>query len=399
MTRKSRFDQPNVPDSADQALAQILQMSDAELDRSYTEMTGKVSPRDAVYRAVQRVADIHAPANSPVASAIKDLLEELKPPQPGAALAGLWKMAAELREAAILPTGDFAFAFREMRGLSDADRSILEQQGAGLLQDEARASRAFSSFPRQLANAVRDEFDAGDVPDVEWLCCRLGLRVCEVPATSFEGALVQTEHGHRARILLRQRIPSPERRRFTIAHEVGHFILNAHDKKRRECSTRSIGSLHRPENRSESQADEFAAELLMPRDRVSRMIDPQGPTLANIKEIADHFRTSMTASACQYLNTSEFKCALVKSEGPNVFWRYPSIPTEKFPYLLDDGKSLPAGAVIRRQLEGTRVCEGMHKVPPSTWLTDEAASRVSCLYEDSRVYSKSKIGLTLLWVP
>ena len=60
---------------------------------------------------------------------------------------------------------------------------------------------------------------------------------------------------------------SPRRDRFTIAHEIGHYLLhhvNAPEGKRLSRFTR-LGS-----NGAETQANYFAAELIMPRDYFSK---------------------------------------------------------------------------------------------------------------------------------
>jgi len=75
----------------------------------------------------------------------------------------------------------------------------------------------------------------------------------------------------------------PNRKRFTIAHEIGHFILHHKkhnaggeevfiDKKNQMAYFRSKKSANNEDPR-EAQANKFAAELLMPDELIRKYID------------------------------------------------------------------------------------------------------------------------------
>lgn len=80
------------------------------------------------------------------------------------------------------------------------------------------------------------------------------------------------------------------RKVFTIAHELGHFLL--HENKDLETFYRQdalkIGSRKMPE---ESEADCFAASLLMPRDLIMKFWN----VIKDIDVMADSFQVSRTA--------------------------------------------------------------------------------------------------------
>jgi hypothetical protein len=239
------------------------------------------------------------------------------------------------------------------------------------------------------------------VPDLEFLCSRLNVDVEEVPVTGFEGALLQSEARGTSKILLKRGLRSEGRKRFTIAHELGHLLFEASSDFRHGCQpVAMLPSLASPDR--EAQANEFAAELLMPQRCLARMIDQTGPTLANVQEIATYFRTSLTSAALRYQRVCGFQCAVVHSEGSAIQWEFTARHERKFPFELvcrNDLKNLPEGSVIRRLREGALVPEGMHEVPPETWLAPTDAARVVRLYEDSRFFPRYDTGLTLLWVP
>lgn len=92
-----------------------------------------------------------------------------------------------------------------------------------------------------------------------------------------------------------------KRQRFTIGHEIGHFMLHGRefnfvDHKpmilHRDART-SLGS-----DKKEVEANQFAAELLMPRhmiDGVLMSIDTEREAEVVIDELADEFRVSRQA--------------------------------------------------------------------------------------------------------
>ena len=92
----------------------------------------------------------------------------------------------------------------------------------------------------------------------------------------------------------------PRRRRFTIAHEVGHWVLHKDDIADRVI-TRTIDRVPRerakattPEQIREREANRFAAELLMPEDRIHAAVGSHG---ADVVAQAERFQVSALSMA------------------------------------------------------------------------------------------------------
>jgi Zn-dependent peptidase ImmA (M78 family) len=88
----------------------------------------------------------------------------------------------------------------------------------------------------------------------------LGLRISRAPSTEFSGLLLRKDG--KALIGVNSS-EAPVRQRFTIAHEIGHFVL--HPEKDAFVDFRKsfgAGEVRPPRER---HADMFAAALLMPR--------------------------------------------------------------------------------------------------------------------------------------
>lgn len=80
---------------------------------------------------------------------------------------------------------------------------------------------------------------------------------------------------------------SEARRRFTLAHEIGHVVL--HGDVHATAAARGGG----PRRPKEREADRFAAELLMPRDMVTRAVEEHGPDTETLRALFQVSRQAM----------------------------------------------------------------------------------------------------------
>lgn len=124
----------------------------------------------------------------------------------------------------------------------------------------------------------------------------LGIEVFKSPLKPNISGLIEPSNtapsGFRIKI---NRHESPERQRFTLAHEIGHFILHRYD----------IGGgiidnvLYRSNlsSRKEMEANRFAANLIMPMENLRAEIGQIGNQITDeaIVALAKKFRVSQQA--------------------------------------------------------------------------------------------------------
>lgn len=105
----------------------------------------------------------------------------------------------------------------------------------------------------------------------------------------------------------------PNRQRFTIAHEIGHFVLHHRysrdpnndihiDKKWAYFRAAMPGQIV---DERERQANQFAAALLMPEQLVGKLIEQLNPNLSDdidIARLASHLQVSEQALTIHLLN-------------------------------------------------------------------------------------------------
>ncbi len=105
---------------------------------------------------------------------------------------------------------------------------------------------------------------------------------------------------------------SPVRQRFTIAHEIGHFILHRLqseifvDKKEFKVMYRAEHSV-KGDAKQEREANAFAAALLMPKERLTKELQELSFDLGDdqddaIQRLAELFKVSTQAMAYRISN-------------------------------------------------------------------------------------------------
>jgi len=83
------------------------------------------------------------------------------------------------------------------------------------------------------------------------------------------------------------------RRRFTIAHELAHFLL--HREKIKDRMTENNFYMGGLSNRDEVEANRLAADILMPLDKIEELFDREGTALVTLDNLSKTFDVSYSA--------------------------------------------------------------------------------------------------------
>jgi len=110
-----------------------------------------------------------------------------------------------------------------------------------------------------------------------------------------------------AHIIYNKNERNRKRQRFTIAHELGHYVLHRNipliiDKGNREITFKRDLSSTTGEIRREREANAFAASLLMPRDLVEKEILKVPKDADIITRLASRFNVSTQAMSFRLSN-------------------------------------------------------------------------------------------------
>jgi hypothetical protein len=173
---------------------------------------------------------------------------------------------------------------------------------------------------------------------------------------AFIGATFRARDGIGGLIVVNPDIRESGRKRFTIAHEIGHYVLLHNLGAPSLCSLGDVGTWRRDAS-VERAADIFATELLLPEQEVRRIVSEQAVTIQTAERIKSIFDVSLTAAAFRCVEVTEEECALVvtvngvvKYYEPSASWNY-RIVTKRAPPKSTMAREL-VDDPIRRELYG-----------------------------------------------
>jgi hypothetical protein len=189
-------------------------------------------------------------------------------------------------------------------------------------------------------------------------------RVVKDELDGFGGALVPSESGKRWGILYDGNA-SPQRRRFTIGHEFGHYLL--HRKKFPDgirCNDAAVDG--RVGVEVEREANAFSAALLMPLDDFRKRIAATDvPNFDDLGGCADRYDVSLTAVILRWLRYTSRRAVLIVSSEGYAHWAWSSEPAFKTGRYIRTTVSppyeLPAGSGGARGVSASELRNGINQ--------------------------------------
>lgn len=263
------------------------------------------------------------------------------------------------------------------------------------MEKRRKTIRTELKFGSTHARLLLERLQLKGVPDVYQVASELRLKVKEEELEGCEGLLVRPRGIPRGIIAIKKDIRSEGRKRFTVAHEIGHYVLPGHDDGGSICGPKDIEGWKDRSDSKERDADDFAAELLIPTVVVKARLAYSTPSLKLIETIADECKTSLSASAWRYCDLTTEQCAVVWSEQGKVAW---SRVSPEFPFFIKKGKDIEKASYAYDCFEGNRVPLGPLPVPADAWIESFNLMGGSKILEESRSLPSYESVLTLLWI-
>jgi len=245
-----------------------------------------------------------------------------------------------------------------------------------------------AAYARALAREL-----PGGAGDLFRVAPRLGLEIREVPADGFDGALIRAHEVPLGAIVIRKSIREAGRKNFTLAHEIGHFLIPGHDHEL-VCTKSDIGNWGDGSKAIEREADDFAAELLMPSALIQRIIGSAAPSLELIQKIAQRFHTSLSAAAWRYCDLAKEQCAIVWSKEGQIDW---SKRSEMFALSFRKGSQLQEGTLAARAFAGLPIPKQRQEVSAGSWVSGSVLADTK-LWEQSKALPAYDSVISLLWL-
>lgn len=220
--------------------------------------------------------------------------------------------------------------------------------------------------PKYYAKDIIKELEITNIPvNLTQIANIKDIKIEEVDAEGFEGILIVKDNS--AVIGINRNIRESGRKRFTIAHEIGHYHIPGHISNNKQIfSCTSINmTTYNEKDRKEYEANEFASELLMPEEIFRKKIKHEDLSYKMLQDLTKEFDTTLTATGRRYVEFSGYY-AMVFSTNSKIMWFSKG---DDFPYYISPGK-LSEDSVAIDFFKKEEVPNTFQSVLASAWLDD-----------------------------
>lgn len=241
----------------------------------------------------------------------------------------------------------------------------------------------------QLASATIEEFGICSPEHIRIRDIAFAKGAMVVEQELMRAAASVVKAGSRATI----RIPPTdtiERKRFSIAHELGHLLMGHIVSIKKVCSDADMMDWY--QTSQETQANFFASELILPTKLVSSRCDVGNINFEPIKQIAKDFRASLTATAIKFVRLCPEKCAVVYSTQGEIRWFYKS--PDWWPFISKD-KKLDERTLAYDFFKGETMDQDPIEVDADAWIESRGLDEI---VEHSIASPQYGFVLSLLWI-
>lgn len=141
---------------------------------------------------------------------------------------------------------------------------------------------------------------------------------------------------------------------FSIAHEIGHYMLDGHaEHVFRNGNEHSSHAGFGSDDEVEREADYFAACLLMPKQQCRALINARQDGMVAVVHLAEQCKTSLTAAALRYAEIGGLPVGTVQCFAGKVEFcaSYPLLKHVGWARALPRNHKVPAESATRRMSE------------------------------------------------
>lgn len=227
--------------------------------------------------------------------------------------------------------------------------------------------------------------------DLQKVCDHLNIELIEddLGETGIVSGCLLKENDEAA-ILVNKHINYYGKKRFTIGHEIGHFILPWHEKNNYSCRNSDIETF-KSDKEEEFEANIFAAELLFPTNSAIEILKKQEVSMTLVKRTAENYGLSLCATAKKLVEQTKYDtCALVLSSNNKCLWRVRS------PLFYHNGLDIRCkGITLPTELSDNKI-----KGTTMNWIIgNNHIENIPYIWEEHLFFSKLNIVLSIISVP
>ena len=222
---------------------------------------------------------------------------------------------------------------------------------------------------------------------IEELAYKLDIvSIQDLTTEGYEGGLITDAARSSGDILIKKGL-HPQRRRFTIGHELAHFLISYHTPSAPAgflCDKAALRNWDlKEQNKSrkmEAQANQFSSLILMPPPELRKILNRDRFTyLDRVFEIHEYFDVSKEAAARAFAEyNSECVAVLICKDGK--FLR--KYAKNNFPWLLmRKGDSVPSVSQLYSHPSGRAKTSSLQTTPAEDWIELKTHHNAPKMYE------------------
>lgn len=228
-------------------------------------------------------------------------------------------------------------------------------------------------------------YEPSDI-DLDLIAFSLNAQVKRIALTECEGSIIGTTK--KAIISINISV-HPKRQRFSLGHELGHWVNDRGPKMPVRCDT---NAMRQRENlpgdfaqHREVRANAFAADLMMPAFIWKKYGEALEATWDSIQHVADMFNVSLTSAAIRLVEKSIYPCMIIcwdKNGKRRWFSRNSIVPENIWPIerVIQPSKDLVASNAL--------------EVDADKWINTEKSNDYTLV---ESVFTNGTDYITVLW--
>lgn len=251
---------------------------------------------------------------------------------------------------------------------------------------------------RYEANKLLRRFGVESPKDVnvEGFARRLKIDLVDAPLDGATAQLiVSPDH---AAIILAKTLTDPAKRRWVIAHELGHYVMEHPAPPPETLLGPRPRRVSWDQRDDEDEADCFAFTLLTPERTVEAFCDTRPMTLVPALLLARACGVSLETGAIRVAESTRRACAVMLSRHERIVWVAPAQRfLHTFGNVLVPDQRLDPRSVAARYFGADPACDRPELVPSAAWLA--ASNGEPPMLEHSLPGTEPGTVLTMLWAP
>lgn len=240
--------------------------------------------------------------------------------------------------------------------------------------------------------------DPSDLP-IEDVIGSYNIHIKEEHIDGSDGRIIPTSNS--AILTLNSNIKVHTRRKFVLAHELGHFIMHRNNGKMFQDDTSTLNSWYDNNyNKAEIEANMFAAEFLMPKWIFEDECKGKKFSPELIDELAEGFEVSKTAAILRFVECGHYPVCIVYCHDNKMKWFKRS---KDFRHYVEYERNLPPryGTVAEELFTTNTIYKGKDRkqtISKSAWFKPNKYDDGDTDYNEYCLFvPKYNYSISVLW--